>query len=94
MVDAGGPPPPDGDVDRGHIIVALYCSECAVALIVVALRLYSRLLIKKLGVDNWVILFTMVCNVRHSGKTFAAVGLTKFTIFTLDGLHTDNAHGT
>lgn len=48
------------DEDRGPQLLAMYWTECTVATIVVALRIYSRIKIKGLGLDDWIILFTMV----------------------------------
>lgn len=46
--------------DRGPQLLAIYWTGCTVATIIVALRVYSRIKIKGLGLDDWTILFTMV----------------------------------
>lgn len=46
--------------DRGPRLLAMYWTECIIVVIVVALRFYSRIKIKGLGQDDWIILFTLV----------------------------------
>lgn len=38
----------------------MYWTECTVVTIIVALRFYSRIKIKGLGLDDWTVLFTTV----------------------------------
>lgn len=46
--------------DRGPQLLAMYWTECTIVTIVVALRFYSRIKIKGLGLDDWTVLFTLV----------------------------------
>lgn len=48
------------DEDRGPQLLAMYWTEITIVTIVVALRFYSRIMIKGLGLDDWAVLFTMV----------------------------------
>ena len=48
------------DEDRGPYLLAIYWTECAVAILVVALRLWSRMMIKNFGLDDWAMIFTLV----------------------------------
>ena len=52
--------PPGGTEDRGSALIAIYWVECSIALIVIAMRLYSRMLIKGIGKDDYIMFFTMV----------------------------------
>ena len=52
--------PPDGDKNRRSVILGVCWTECAVAMIVVLLRVLSRLMIRGLGVDDWAMFLTMV----------------------------------
>lgn len=58
-------PMPGPDEDRGPKLVATYVVGCAVALIFVAVRFWSRILIHATGADDWCMLVTAVssCNV-------------------------------
>ena len=54
------PPPPDGNHNRAHELLIVTWLWCALSLIAVALRLYSRIRItQNLWWDDWVIFFTM-----------------------------------
>ena len=55
-------PPPGGDRDRGSIVLAVYWTFFAIELTVVSLRLYARLKIRAIGLDDWIMAFTMVRN--------------------------------
>ena len=59
-----GPPPAGGDRDRGPGLVALFWTECALAMIIVGLRFYARISIRNLGADDWMMLFTVVSRIR------------------------------
>ena len=50
----------DGSQDRGPELLAVFWTECAVALAVMFLRVYARLMIKNVGLDDWVMFLTMV----------------------------------
>ena len=60
MATTLAPPPTGGNKNRGPALLAIMWSEGAVALIIVVLRLYARLMIKRLGIDDWIMFFTMV----------------------------------
>jgi len=53
-------PPPGGNQDRGPQLVALYWVESAVAIIVVAMRLWGRMMIRGTSYDDYVMLLTLV----------------------------------
>lgn len=53
-------PPPGGNQDRMGQVMGIFWTECGVALVVVMLRLYSRLMIKNLGLDDHIMFVTMV----------------------------------
>lgn len=48
------------DEDRGSQLLAMYWTETAIILVVVALRFYSRILIRSLGIDDWLMLIAIV----------------------------------
>ncbi|KAL9118844.1 MAG: hypothetical protein Q9187_004601 [Circinaria calcarea] len=52
--------PARGTEDRGSALIIIFWTECALALVVVLLRLHSRLLIRGLGKDDVVMFFTML----------------------------------
>ena len=52
--------PPGGDVDRGPQLIALYWVESAVAILVVANRMWGRIMIHQTSYDDYVMLFTLV----------------------------------
>ena len=55
------PPSPEGNHNRAHELLIVTWLWCALSLIAVALRLYSRIRItRNLWWDDWVIFFTMV----------------------------------
>ncbi|KAL8717512.1 MAG: hypothetical protein Q9225_005244 [Loekoesia sp. 1 TL-2023] len=47
------------DEDRGSRLLALYWTECIIALIIVCLRVFWRLKLKSLGWDDWFMVLTM-----------------------------------
>lgn len=55
-------PPVDGNQNRGPALIAIFTTECLIALAVVLMRLYARISIKSLGVDDWIMFLTMVCS--------------------------------
>ena len=56
-------PPPDGDVNRGPLIIAVSFVEFAFALLLVVLRFYTRIkLVRKIGLDDWLVLAALVRN--------------------------------
>lgn len=52
--------PIDEDRDRGTSLVAIYWAESAIAISIVSLRFYGRLMIRQLGSDDYMMLFTLV----------------------------------
>ena len=59
----------DVDDDRGQAAVAIYWTQAAVPIIVVALRFYARILIRSVGVDDWLMFATLVGSQPPIGKT-------------------------
>lgn len=55
-LDASLPP----NENRGPKLLALYWTEVVLAVIIIVLRFYSRIRIKGLGWDDWIMLFTVV----------------------------------
>ena len=60
MADSIDAPPPEADQDRGHTIIVIYWAEFAVVLCFVLLRLQSRLIIRNIGIDDWLMFFSLV----------------------------------
>lgn len=58
-------PPVHGDQNRISSILAAFWTEWAVACVVVSLRLWARLMIKKLGIDDWMMFFTLVRSLSY-----------------------------
>lgn len=58
-------------------MLAVFWTECAVALIVVCARLYSRLMIKNLGIDDWIMFFTMV-RILHNTSILPLIMIDRF----------------
>lgn len=56
------------DEDRGSRLLALYWTECIIALIIVGLRVFWRLKMKSLGWDDWFMVLTMVKRASASIK--------------------------
>jgi hypothetical protein len=52
--------PAGGNQDRGPQTIAIFWAEAGFALIVVALRIWGRVMIHQLGSDDYVMLFTLV----------------------------------
>ena len=55
-----GPPPAGGDQDRGASLIAMFWTECILAIIILGLRLYARISMRNLGADDWMMLLTVV----------------------------------
>lgn len=54
-------PPPDGDVNRGHVILIVTAVTTSLALIVVGLRMFVRLtIVRGVGWDDYTILAASV----------------------------------
>ena len=53
-------PPPDGDRDRGPILIAVYWTALALASFIVSLRLYARHRIRAIGPDDLAMLLSVV----------------------------------
>ena len=52
--------PTDGDRNRGPSLVAIFWVESAIAFVVISLRVTGRIMIRKLGLDDYMMLFTLV----------------------------------
>lgn len=46
--------------NRGPELIAIYCSLAAISIIVVTVRIYARYHIHALGLDDWLMLFSLV----------------------------------
>ncbi|KAF2874758.1 hypothetical protein BDV95DRAFT_591547 [Massariosphaeria phaeospora] len=53
-------PFPGPDIDRGPHVVAAYVVGCAVSGMFIALRLWSRISIQALGLDDWCMVLTWI----------------------------------
>ena len=54
-------PPPDGDVNIGYKLTATVIVTFGLAAIAVTMRMYARArLVRKVGWDDWLILFAVV----------------------------------
>ncbi|KAL2360236.1 hypothetical protein RJZ56_006907 [Blastomyces dermatitidis] len=61
-MDDRGPPPPDGDVNKGPMLNAITWAECSVALVLVLARVITRTrLIKRWGWDDAFMCLAMAC---------------------------------
>ncbi|ERF71197.1 hypothetical protein EPUS_06026 [Endocarpon pusillum Z07020] len=61
-----GPLPPHANDDRGKAAVAVYWAQAAIAIIIVALRFYARILIRSLGADDWLMFSTLLIFIAMS----------------------------
>lgn len=59
-MDPPPPPPPGGYEDRGPQMIAIYWIEAAIAILVVTLRIWGRVVIRQVGADDYVMIFTLV----------------------------------
>jgi len=60
-------PPPDGDVDKGPMVLALVTVSTGLALLTVALRLFVRItVVKSVGWDDHAIVVSAVSLALHS----------------------------
>lgn len=78
MATVLGPPPVGGNQDRGPRILATLWAEWAIAFVVVAHRLWARVMIKKLGIDDWMMFFTLVrpaIRLNFSSQPSVLIGL-------------------
>lgn len=55
-----GSPPASGDQDRGPAIMAIVWTQGAISTLVVAIRFAARISIMAVGMDDWVMLFTLI----------------------------------
>jgi uncharacterized membrane protein YcaP (DUF421 family) len=53
-------PPAGGYQDRGPQMIVIYWIEAAVAILVVCLRIWGRIVIRQVGIDDYVMVFTLV----------------------------------
>lgn len=54
------PAPLGGDVDRGSPALIILWVLAGIAVIVVALRFLGRRMVRSMGSDDWIMLFTLV----------------------------------
>ena len=59
-MSAALPLPPDGDQNRGPALIAIFWVMTVVVINTLALRFYSRIRIREIGADDWMMLFTAV----------------------------------
>lgn len=52
--------PPGGDQDRGGLLMAMFWTELPIAVLFVGLRMYSRFRLRNTGVDDWIMVVTLV----------------------------------
>ena len=52
--------PPDGDRDRGPLVIAVYWVTLILAIFIVSLRLSARHQRRSLGIDDWTMLLSVV----------------------------------
>ena len=52
--------PSDHTEDRGPAAMAIYWTQVGIAIIIVATRLYTRQRMKITGIDDWLMLITLV----------------------------------
>ena len=60
--------PPDGNRNRGPAVITIFWTECIIAGVFVALRFRARIMIRGIGIDDWIMLFTQV----QSSEPFAS----------------------
>ncbi|KAI9655764.1 MAG: hypothetical protein M1821_005199 [Bathelium mastoideum] len=68
--------PADGDRNRGPQLVALYWTEGAIAILIVALRVYCRVTMRQMGLDDYMMLFTLALFLILAGFVtyYASIG--------------------
>lgn len=54
------PLPSGGDQDRGGSLLAITWAETFICIVVLGLRFYSRMKLKNIGIDDWMMLITLV----------------------------------
>ena len=74
--------PPGGDLNRGASLMAMFWTEVPIAMAFVAMRIYSRLKLRSVGYDDWMIVITLV---RVPGYTSGSQLIEVF----LDSVHSD-----
>ena len=52
--------PPDGDRDRGPLVMAVYGTTLVLATFIMSLRIYARYQRRALGIDDWTMLLSVV----------------------------------
>ena len=61
--------PPDGDQDRGPAQIAIWWTEFGIIIIRVILRFHTRIMIRSVGIDDWMMLVNVVSRpLRSAGK--------------------------
>ena len=54
------PRPDGGDQNRGPKLLAVFWTQVSICIVVIAMRMYSRFKLKTTGVDDWVMVVTLV----------------------------------
>ena len=57
--------PAGGNQNRGPHLVGIFWAEAAVASLVILLRISGRLMIRQLGLDDYMMVFTLVSSRLH-----------------------------
>ena len=75
-------PPPDGDVNIGYRLTAVVIVTFSLAAIAVTMRIYTRArLVRKVGWDDWLILFAVVgLNLRFCKPSSDQMSLTNIPV--------------
>ncbi|KAF7528052.1 hypothetical protein G7054_g10244 [Neopestalotiopsis clavispora] len=60
MSSPASPAPPVSDENKGPWLLALFWTEAAISIIFVALRFYTRFLMRGIGVDDWLMLVALI----------------------------------
>ncbi|KAF2458075.1 hypothetical protein BDY21DRAFT_320566 [Lineolata rhizophorae] len=64
---------PEWEVQRAQKLVSLFWAKCIVATSIVALRFYSRRLMRATGADDWIMLFTMANREKNDTNVHSQV---------------------
>ena len=73
--------PAGGDQDRGSSLTAIFWVESGIACIVVSLRICARVMIRKVGVDDYMMLLTLVCELWFHHVVRYVISLTLLASF-------------
>ncbi len=61
--------PADGNQDRGPHLVGIFWAEAALASLIILLRISGRLIIRQLGLDDCMMILTLVSDRLHPGDS-------------------------